>query len=305
MATPMTADQRVAAFRAEGLRVVELPGWRTNNRAGHGAWGPWHGMVNHHTGSDVDIKAQYDYANGVLSDGYSTLLGPLCQEGLGTDATLYMVGNGRCNHAGGGDPAVLAAVINDAVPMDRELRPAFGNSTPGKGDGNAPFTGLEVMYSGGHAMTPEQYLGMVRWNVAQCRFAGWSGASAIGHREWSRDKVDPGVVFMPHLRKDIDAALALPPGVWGRTTPTPVPAPTPAPVPVQEDDMFTDADRAMLQAITNQELGYGRRIENIERIVGDVTNQELGYGNRIENIERMVGDLQQAVKDALAQKPAP
>lgn len=222
MATPMTPDQRLAAYKAEGLRVVEVPGWRTNDRApvtGRAA-GPKHGLVNHHTGGDTSNPLAY--ASGILSKGSSALVGPLCHDGLDPDSgTLYTVGTGRTNHAGGGDPAVLQAVTNDAVPYDRELKPTKGN-TDGV-DGNAPFYGLEVMYSGSRDLPRVGYVAMVRWNTAICRFHGWSGASAIAHREWSDDKPDPGHVSLPQLRRDVDAALALPPGVWGSTVAPPPP----------------------------------------------------------------------------------
>lgn len=221
MATPMTADQFVAALRAEGLTVVELPGWRTNNRSSAGPFGPVLGTVTHHTGSDIDNRAAYDYANGVLFMGYKALPGPLCQSGLGPDGTVYMVGNGRCNHAGGGDPNVLAAVAADAVPLDREMKPQYGNANGV--DGNTRLYGLEVMRSGSLPTPPVQYVASVRWNVAVLRSHGWTAQSAIGHKEWSKDKPDPGLVDMAAFRRDIASALALPPGVWG--------------TPSQEDDM--------------------------------------------------------------------
>ena len=37
MGTPLTADQLVAALRAEGCRVVEYKDWRTHNRNHKGA----------------------------------------------------------------------------------------------------------------------------------------------------------------------------------------------------------------------------------------------------------------------------
>jgi hypothetical protein len=141
-----------------------------------------------------------------------------------------MVGTGRTNHAGGGDPAVLAAVKAETVPYDRELKPSKGNLNGV--DGNAPFYGLEVMYSGARDVPKVGYVAMVRWNTAICRHHGWSGASAIAHREWSSDKPDPGRVNLPQLRRDIDAALALPPGVWGTTT-TPPPKPQPEPTRIE------------------------------------------------------------------------
>ena len=108
MATPMTPAQSKAAFLAEGLRVVESPGIRptTGRRSPAAPRRPEHGMVNHHTGGDTSNP--YAYAAGILYHGSSALVGPLCHEGLDPDTgTLDMIGTGRTNHAGGGDPAVL------------------------------------------------------------------------------------------------------------------------------------------------------------------------------------------------------
>jgi hypothetical protein len=108
-----------------------------------------------------------------------------------------MVGTGRTNHAGGGDPKVLAAVVADAVPYDRELKPTKGNLDGV--DGNGPYYGLEVMYSGARDVPKVGYVAIVKWNTAICRLHGWSGASAIAHREWSNDKPD-GVTSTPPSR---------------------------------------------------------------------------------------------------------
>jgi hypothetical protein len=267
----MTPAQSKAAFLAEGLRVVEIPGYQTNDRApatGRPA-GPKHGLVNHHTGGDTSNP--YAYAAGILSKGSSALVGPLCHEGLDPDTgTLYMVGTGRTNHAGGGDPAVLAAVIADAVPYDRELKPTKGNLDGV--DGNAPFYGLEVMYSGARDVPRVGYVAIVRWNVARCRFHGWSGASAIAHREWSNDKPDPGRVNLPQLRRDVDAALALPPGAWGSTTPPPT---------SEEDDMADAATTALLNRILQQATGANENAAEARRVAG-VAVGAVAPGNAAE-----------------------
>ena len=55
MSEPMTADQLMASLIRWGVKVEEHPGWRTNNRAGHGAWGPVNGSMVHHTVSHRHI----------------------------------------------------------------------------------------------------------------------------------------------------------------------------------------------------------------------------------------------------------
>lgn len=276
MATPMTPAQSKAAFLAEGLRVVEIPGYQTNDRApitGRPA-GPKHGLVNHHTGGDTSNP--YAYAAGILSKGSSALVGPLCHEGLDPDTgTLYMVGTGRTNHAGGGDPAVLAAVKADAVPYDRELKPTKGN-VDGV-DGNGPFYGLEVMYSGARDVPRVGYVAMVKWNVARCRFHGWTGASAIAHREWSDDKPDPGRVSLPQLRRDVDAALALPPGAWGSTV---------TPPPPQEDDMpLTNEDiQKVADKVWDTFIPAGTSGDSAKSLLGQANQQDWYQTNTLKTL---------------------
>jgi hypothetical protein len=216
----MPAQTFVDRVRARGVKVVEMPNWKTTNRNSVGPWNDVYGIVEHHTGSDtVD---PYGYA-GFLQRGSTALIGPLSQFSTAPDGTLYMIGWGRCNHAGGGDPNVLAAVKADAVPLNRELKPAFGNSNGV--DGNRAFYGNEIMFSGGHPMTSAQLRTSLLTDVVICEWHGWTGASVIGHREWSRDKPDPGYQDMAAKRRMVDEALKpsipppLPPPVIERGAP--------------------------------------------------------------------------------------
>ncbi|KAB1146839.1 N-acetylmuramoyl-L-alanine amidase [Streptomyces luteolifulvus] len=223
MATPMTATQVVTQLKKWGIRYVEIPGWATHNRNTVGAWGPVHGFVWHHTGVDVSDAA--GYAAGTLYNGLAGLPGPLCQFSIGADGTTYLVGWGRANHAGGGDPAVLAHVINE--DYTGQLHPTVGNRDGV--DGNARFYGVEIQYSGSHEMTAAQYAAARRLSAAILDFHGWSEKSVIAHGEWSSDKWDPGyapgkIMAMPGVRADVLATL-----IAG---------------PLQEDDMPTAAEIA-------------------------------------------------------------
>ncbi|MFD7995526.1 peptidoglycan recognition protein family protein [Streptomyces mexicanus] len=211
MATPMTATQVVAQLKKWGLKYVEIPGWATHNRAGHGAWGPVNGFIWHHTGADVSNGKSY--AAGTLYNGLASLPGPLCHFSIGTDGTVYLVGWGRANHAGGGDPAVLQHVIDE--DYSGQLHPTKGNSNGV--DGNARFYGVEIQYSGSHKMTDAQYAAARRLSAAILDFHGWSEKSVIAHGEWSSDKWDPGyapnrIMAMPGVRADVKATLAAGPG---------------------------------------------------------------------------------------------
>lgn len=207
VAAPMTNAQLLDALKREGCKVHEVTGWQSHNRNSRGPWGGINGVMIHHTGSDVQGAT---YVNNILRSGYSGLPGPLCHVGIGMDGTVYLVSNGRSNHAGGGDPAVLKAVADEAPwLMEREAKPTKGNSNGT--DGNAHFYAAEVMYDGGQPMTADQEDASVRFAAAICRHYGWSARSAIGHREWSRDKIDPGKESMVTFRKLVQARLDKPP----------------------------------------------------------------------------------------------
>ena len=251
MATPMTATQVVAQLKKWGLHYVEISGWATHNRNSKGAWGPVNGFIWHHTGADVsDGKS---YAAGTLYNGLSSLPGPLCHFSIGLDGTVYLVGWGRANHAGGGDPATLQHVINE--DYSSQLHPTRGNLDGV--DGNAHFYGVEIQYSGSHPMAPAQYKAALLLSAAILDFHGWSEKSVIAHGEWSDDKWDPGyapgkIMAMPAVRTDIKATLTAGP---------------------QEDDVALTADdiSKVAQAVFEKFAAGGGILENsdLDRVWGD------------------------------------
>lgn len=221
MATPMTPDQLVNALRAEGCRVVTVGEWRTHNRNHKGAWGPINGSMLHHTVSRGDAASVQ-----LCYNGYEGLPGPLCQVVITKDGTVHVISAGRANHAGGGDPNVLQAVIDERY-ITRPPVPQRGNSNGV--DGNSHFYGAECvnMGDGVDPWPAAQVEAMVRFGAAISRNYGWSEKSVIGHKEWSSDKNDPrgpgDTVAMPVLRERIKERLSHPaswnPGTTGPTTP--------------------------------------------------------------------------------------
>ena len=149
MSAPIPADRLLQIFRNAGVNCIEMHNWKNHNRNSKGPWSDLHGILIHHTGSDTTNPSAY--AQNILYLGYQGLPGPLCQFGVAPNGDLYMVGYGRANHAGGGDPNSLSAVTNETTPMNGELHPTKGNSNGI--DGNREFYGFEIMYSGGHPMT--------------------------------------------------------------------------------------------------------------------------------------------------------
>ncbi|GAU66652.1 N-acetylmuramoyl-L-alanine amidase [Streptomyces sp. NBRC 110611] len=210
MATPLSADALVTALRNEGVTVVEHPGWRTHNRAGHGPWGPVNGVVIHHT-----VTRGTDSSVAMCWDGYDDLPGPLCHGVVDKTGTVHLVGNGRANHAGRGDSDVLNAVIaedyNQTPPQPTE------NDT----DGNARFYGFECINLGdGNDPWPAEQLDAIeRIAAAICRAHGWTAKSVIGHKEWTNTKIDPSF-GMPDMRARITHRLGAKPEGTADTKPT-------------------------------------------------------------------------------------
>ncbi|MEV5240000.1 peptidoglycan-binding protein [Streptomyces cinnamoneus] len=217
MATPLSADQFVAALEAEGVTVVETGDWREHNRNHKGAWGPVNGVIIHHTvtsGTASSVELCYD--------GYEELPGPLCHGVIAKDGTVHLVGNGRANHAGTGDGSVLDAVVNEARPP----RPTSNDT-----DGNAHFYGFECINLGdGDDPWPDVQLEAIeRVSAALCRAHGWGAASVIGHKEWTDTKIDPVGFAMDDLRDAIAARLGAAPQEPAPQEPAPQEPATPQP----------------------------------------------------------------------------
>ncbi|MFE1915015.1 peptidoglycan recognition protein family protein [Streptomyces anandii] len=206
----MTADQIVAQLKRWGITPNGYKSWSTHNREGHGAWGPVHGLVIHHTGSDGDDQRDYLY------DGDAKLPGPLCHFHINKAGQLWLIGWGRANHAGGGDPNVLSHVINE--DYTGVLTPHEHQGSSGSVDGNARFYGVEIGYSGTHEMTPAQYATLLKLCAAVAEHHKWTEKSFIAHGEWSDWKWDPGCgpnekrYNMVGVRGDIKNTISVGPG---------------------------------------------------------------------------------------------
>lgn len=203
MTTPKSAQAFLDALKAEGVKVVEVGRWDTWNRNSVGSWGPVNGVMIHHTVSKGT-------ANSVkyCREGSDELPGPLCHGVIDKIGTVHLIGYGRTNHAGGGDPDVLQAVINedytDHPPATHEHQ-----GSAGAVDGNRHFYGFECinMGDGVDPWPAEQLDAIERTATAICRLYGWGPESVIGHLEWSDWKSDPRGFTMTGMRARIDARL--------------------------------------------------------------------------------------------------
>ncbi|MEU3507966.1 peptidoglycan recognition family protein [Streptomyces longwoodensis] len=230
MAAPLSATALLAVLRAEGLTVHEVRDWRNHNRNSKGAWGPVHGVLLHHTVSSGTANSV-----DLCYDGHADLPGPLCHGVIDKKGEVWLVGNGRANHAGGGDPAVLKALTDESYG-ERPPATHEHEGSAGAVDGNRAFYGFECVNLGdGQDPWPDvQVEAMVRASAAICRAHGWSEKSAAGHKEWSDWKSDP-TLPMPTLRARIAARLAHP-ASWSPTGSAPT-NPEETTVALTDDDI--------------------------------------------------------------------
>ncbi|MFI1015279.1 N-acetylmuramoyl-L-alanine amidase [Streptomyces sp. NPDC020965] len=195
MASPLSANNLLAALRDEGLTVVEVGDWRTHNRNARGPWGPVHGVMIHHTATRGTARTV-----ALCRDGRDDLPGPLCHGVIAKNGTVHLVGHGRANHAGEGDDDVLRAIVAErALPRDNEANT----------DGNRYFYGFECenLGNGDDPWPAAQLDAIAKAATALCRRHGWSARSVIGHLEWQPGKVDPRGFTMSSLRERVHERL--------------------------------------------------------------------------------------------------
>lgn len=289
MAKPITPDQWLAALRAEGVTdIVEMPGWRSNNRNSIKAFTDVRATMIHHTAGEGSGLPR------LLFDGRDDLPGPLCHDYLDRTGRLYLVGNGRANHAG-----TVAANAYAAVRDEKSVHPYPDAAEPL--DGNALSYGLECENSGaeGRAWTAVQYDVAVRVQAARCRFHGWSADSVWAHKEATRRKpVDPRL-DMDDFRAAVAARLDHEPG-WS---------------PGEEDDVpLTAADTKTVwltdnvvknpnpaTSETNPYIAPATALNNIEIItrrteakVAALTETNTKLVNAVAQLAAGIGDLDPA-----------
>lgn len=202
MPEPGTAAAFLAALKRFGVTVVETSGWRTHNRDDETGkpFGPVRGVMVHHTAGVEKGAVSF------CKNGSAELPGPLCHGVITKDGRCHLVGWGRANHAGGGDPDVLAAVTAERYPLPK---PDKHDGSPGAVDGNDVFVGFECVNKGdGKDPWPDEQLdGMKRAVAAVCWLYGWSARSALRHMDWSDWKSDPKGVDWGAFLADVQQLL--------------------------------------------------------------------------------------------------
>ena len=189
-----------SVLEAAGVKVAEVPDWRTRGRAEMGAV---RGVMIHHTAGAATGNMP---SLGVLQNGRPDLAGPLAQLGLGRDGTYYVIAAGRCNHAGPGRWS--------------------GNST-----GNGSFIGIEAENTGrpDDKWPDVQMIALVHGVAALLRHIGADAGMACGHKEFAlpRGRKSDPLFAMPDFRESVRAVMtgktptpALVPAIDGSARPT-------------------------------------------------------------------------------------
>ena len=175
------------ALRAEGVTVVEEPGWRERGSA---TFMP-KGVICHHTAGPARGDAPSLHT---CIHGRSDLPGPLCQIVLARSGTAHVIASGRANHAGQGGWRGL--------------------------EGNTSVFGIEAENTGTGEPWPQVQLdAYVRIVAALCRRGQIPVGMVCGHKEWApKRKIDPKGIDMGRFRADVLDRL-------GPITPPPATAP--------------------------------------------------------------------------------
>jgi hypothetical protein len=182
-----TAPWMADAFRGNGLKVLEVAGWKTRGRPG--TFEP-RGVVFHHTASGRDGGSAPSL--GTVLKGRPGIPGPLCQVLVGRDLTVRVIAAGRANHAGLGGPII-------GIPKDA---------------GNSFLIGVEVENDGvGEPWAPGLLQTLDTVFATLLLGLRRQPQMLIGHKEWAPNrKIDParttaGLPTMDQVRARVTTKL--------------------------------------------------------------------------------------------------
>lgn len=212
MSYPMTADQTLRAFKAEGIKVREYPGWRDrcrchegsherNERRNGNGWFDVVGQVAHITAGDLNGRSVESYIRDIINGDPN--VPSKSQTVIAPNGDVWLNSTGRCNHAGKVGAGVRAALLGDRF----SLNDAYDSRWRGGAvDGNSFTYGDEVITS--KNMTTAQRASLVKVHAARAKFHKWDGRQSVGHGEISsaRYPVDPGL-DMGKFRRDVNTEM--------------------------------------------------------------------------------------------------
>lgn len=204
MATPVGAKTFYGDLKL-CAKTKTYSGWETHNRGDRGdGWGPVHGILVHDTVTKSTQGAVDMCRAGITQANGDVLPGPLYQIVVDKQGVCHLIGWGRANHAGTGDPAVLERVIKEQLPYPK---PRFANGQKGGVDGNARFYGIAMLNMGdGKDPFPAAQVDAAATAAAVlCHLHNWTDLSVIGHKDWQLGKVDPTGLSMTDFRARVKA----------------------------------------------------------------------------------------------------
>lgn len=152
-------------LRAAGCKVVEQPDWKNRGRA---EMGTVKGVLLHHTAGPLTGNAP---SLNLVEHGRPDLAGPLSHLVLGRDGTFFVVGAGKCNHAGAGLWHGVTAGNSNFIGIEAE----------NAGTGKDPWPAIQM----------DAY---ARGVAAILKHVGADSVMAAGHKEYATPKgrkVDP------------------------------------------------------------------------------------------------------------------
>jgi hypothetical protein len=272
---PLTADQMLAALKKWGITPkFYRPDWRTHNRGQRGdGWGPINGVLVHNFASDISDAASLRYLyDGDLNRG---MPGPLSQFAIDDAGAVWVIGWGRANHGGSGDPGFLAALAYDRLSLTSDYRPA----TAGSVDMNAHTYGIEMLY--GKGPTSAQRASIVRLCAALVDAHDYAATSVGGHRESTTTRSDPVGFDMGEVRRQVQALLRFGPG---STLSKPV---STLPTPVPKEDPMPTADEIALAVMRykNKALNGDK---DVYQLLTDAAKQQAVPVVTDEQLERVL-----------------
>jgi hypothetical protein len=172
-------------FRAAGLRVVEVDGWRNRGRpATTGGYNPTAGLLDHHTGTTTSDARPHPTLQTLIV-GRSDLPGPLAPWSVDYDGVVWVIAAGRCNHAG------------------RTNKPFAGVAAGA--DGNYHFMGDEVDTNGTQRMPPAQRRSLAITNAVYLDHFHRPLTALGRHADVTTRKWDIGSISTATIRTDVVA----------------------------------------------------------------------------------------------------
>ncbi len=264
-------------LRAAGIaNVIELDGWKSTGET-DGPFDPI-GILLHHDamgfGENSDPSDDMNVPSYMRQNGVGG-----SQLWLRADGAAVLMAAGRKWHAG----------------LGRGWGDVPANS------GNSRMLGIETDYSGTGPWPDALMQTIYRASAAIKQHYGFSTSNCCGHREYAPDrKVDPANfdldLWRARLNMDLHGSNNSPTSTPPETPPTPAPFPWP-PKPVtptpEEDDMYSDADRARdVQAA--KDLASIKSIlttlaPNMQHLWDWTSNTSTGIAARVKGIARKLG----------------